>query len=151
MSSIEISPARPEDSAFIAQAQIKMAKETEDLELDPPTVEAGVQAVFDDPSKGQYWVARSGSKSVACLLTVPEWSDWRNGTVLWIHSVFVDPSMRGKGVYAQVYRKLQDVVRESEDLRGLRLYVDRSNERAQRVYEKLGMNADHYQLYEWML
>lgn len=146
-----IRQAQKQDAEFIVQAQLSMALETEKLKLDLETVRKGVAAVFNHPSHGEYFVAEdSNQKLVACLLTVPEWSDWRNGKVLWIHSVFVIPKFRGKGVYKKMYEHLKMLVQADESLRGLRLYVDHSNQAAQKVYQKLGMNNDHYQLYEWM-
>ena len=35
-------------------------------------------------------------------------------------------------------------------IRGLRLYVDKRNQAAARVYEKLGMTREHYDLFEWL-
>lgn len=147
---IKIRPGLLFDIQVIAEYQVKMAWETEKLKLDPATVEKGVTAVFDDPSKGKYWLAESGGVVVGCLLTVPEWSDWRNGTVLWIHSVYVHEAHRYEGVYRKLYQHLKEMVEASSDLRGLRLYVDKSNERAQKVYEALGMSGEHYHLYEWL-
>lgn len=147
---IKIRPGLLFDVDVIADFQIKMAFETENIKLDPPTVTLGVSAVFDDPSKGKYWLAEVDGNVVGCLLTVPEWSDWRNGTVLWIHSVYVHPDFRKHGVYKMLYGHLKQMVSESRDLRGLRLYVDKTNEKAQKVYEALGMNGEHYHLYEWM-
>ena len=68
------------DTDTIADFQVKMAKETENLELDPDTVHKGVSAVFDSPEKGKYFVAEANGEVVGCLLTVPEWSDWRNAS-----------------------------------------------------------------------
>lgn len=147
---IKIRPGLLFDIPHIASFQVKMALETENLKLDPPTVDKGVAAVFDDPSKGKYWIAELDGKVVGSLLTIPEWSDWRNGTVLWIHSVFVEESFRGKGIYKKMYEHLKKMVEDSRDLRGLRLYVDKTNLNAQKVYDKLGMSAEHYALYEWM-
>ncbi len=147
---ILIRPGLLFDINVIADYQIKMAFETENMKLDPPTVEKGVGAVFDDPSKGKYWLAEVKGEVVGCLLTVPEWSDWRNGTVLWIHSVYVKPEFRKFGVYKKLYTHLKDMVQESKDLRGLRLYVDKTNHPAQKVYESLGMSGEHYHLFEWM-
>ncbi len=147
---ILIRPGLLFDIPVIAESQVAMAFETENLKLDPPTVDKGVAAVFDDPSKGKYWLAEVDGKVVGCLLTVPEWSDWRNGTVLWIHSVYVHPDFRKHGVYKKLYLHLKKMVEESPDLRGLRLYVDKTNERAQKVYEALGMSGEHYHLYEWL-
>lgn len=150
MSEITIRPGLLFDIDIIADFQVKMANETEDLKLDPPTVTKGVTAVLDDPSKGKYWLAERAGQVVGCLLTVPEWSDWRNGTVLWIHSVYVHPDHRKAGVYKKLYLHLKQMVEESTEFRGLRLYVDKSNSNAQKVYESLGMSGEHYHLYEWL-
>lgn len=147
---IKIRPGLLFDIPVIAEYQIKMAFETEGMKLDPPTVDKGVSAVFDDPSKGKYWLAEVQGQVVGCLLTVPEWSDWRNGTVLWIHSVYVREDFRKAGVYRKLYGHLKEMVEKSSDLRGLRLYVDKTNTKAQAVYETLGMSGEHYHLYEWM-
>jgi GNAT superfamily N-acetyltransferase len=144
-----IRPAHPEDAPTIVRFQILMARETEALELDPATVGRGVQAVFDDPAKGGYWVAEADGQVVGSLLTIPEWSDWRAATVLWIHSVYVLPERRGQGVYRALYEHLRRRVESSPDLAGLRLYVDRRNTAAQRVYQQLGMSREHYEMFEW--
>lgn len=139
------------DAETIADYQVKMAMETENLKLDPEVVNLGVQAVFDFPEKGKYYVAEDNGKVVGCLLTIPEWSDWRNGTVLWIHSVYVLPDYRTQGVFKMLYQNLVDMVNNPDNkLRGLRLYVDKTNTKAQQVYEKLGMSGEHYHLYEWL-
>ena len=147
---IEIRPGRRKDASNIADFQIRMAKETEDFALDRPTVEKGVHAVFDDPHKGAYWIAELDGDVVGCLLTVPEWSDWRNGTVLWIHSVYVIPRARRRGVFRMMYETLKTTVEQSADLRGLRLYVEQENERAQKTYNAMGMDGNHYKMFEWM-
>lgn len=147
---VKIRPGLLFDIDVIADFQVRMAWETEELELDPPTVHLGVAAVFDDPSKGKYWLAEVNGEVVGCLLTVPEWSDWRNGTVLWIHSVFVKPENRKHGVFRKLYSHLRTMVESSSDLRGLRLYVEKKNNLAQKVYESLGMSNEHYHLYEWL-
>jgi ribosomal protein S18 acetylase RimI-like enzyme len=42
------------------------------------------------------------------------------------------------------------MVLESDDLNGVRLYADKTNLPAQQTYESLGMNQDHYSMFEWM-
>lgn len=147
---VEIRPAIPGDAEAIVDFQIRMAHETEELELEPEVVTRGVRAVLDDSTKGRYWVADSGGHLVGSLLTTYEWSDWRNGTVLWVQSVYVVPALRGRGIYRRLYEHLRDQVLASPDLRGIRLYVDRRNLAAQRVYERLGMSREHYEMFEWM-
>lgn len=147
---LAIREARPEDAPVIVDFQIRMARSTEDLELDFDTVTRGVAAVFADPAKGTYWVAEAEGRVVGSLLTTFEWSDWRNGTVLWIQSVYVLPEWRRRGIYTKLYEHLRRQVERSPDLRGLRLYVDQRNTAAQQVYERLGMTKEHYQMYEWL-
>ncbi|HSF39258.1 MAG TPA: GNAT family N-acetyltransferase [Thermoanaerobaculia bacterium] len=147
---VEIREARPGDAPVIVDFQIRMARSTEGLELDFDTVTRGVAAVFADPAKGTYWVAESEDRVIGSLLTTFEWSDWRNGTVLWIQSVYVLPEWRRRGVYKSLYEHLKRQVERSPGLRGLRLYVDQRNTAAQQVYERLGMTKEHYQMYEWL-
>ncbi len=145
-----IRQAQPSDSASIVEFQLAMAMETEQLQLDEPTVIKGVSAIFSDPSKGIYYVAETNGKVVGSLLTTFEWSDWRNGTVLWIQSVYVRPEFRKRSIFSRLYKHIQELVVSNPDLRGIRLYADKTNISAHGVYEHLGMTAEHYQMFEWM-
>ncbi|HRY97896.1 MAG TPA: GNAT family N-acetyltransferase [Bacteroidales bacterium] len=145
-----IRPALREDAPAITAFQLAMAQETEGLELRSDTLAQGVSAVFDDPSKGTYFVAENGGLILSSLMVTPEWSDWRNGWVWWIQSVYVLPEWRGRGVYKAMYLHIQEQVLGRTDILGIRLYVDQRNTVAGKVYARLGMNGDHYALYEWM-
>jgi GNAT superfamily N-acetyltransferase len=138
------------DSASIVEFQLAMALETEQLELHKPTVVKGVAAVFADLSKGIYYVADVNGHVVGSLLTTFEWSDWRNGTVLWIQSVYVRTEFRKRSIFSRLYKFIQEQVASNPDLRGIRLYADKTNTSAHGVYEHLGMTSEHYQMYEWM-
>lgn len=142
--------AKSGDLNSIVEFQLSMAKETEAVMLDRNTVEKGVAAVLKDSSKGIYYVAEADGIVIGSLLTTYEWSDWRNGTVLWIQSVYVVPEFRRKGVYSKIYKYVQNRVLESNHLKGIRLYADKKNSGAQLVYRKLGMNPDHYITFEWL-
>jgi len=142
--------ATQEDIETIIDFQRRMAIETENLTLDIATVTRGAQEVFTDPSKGKYYVAEQTEKVVGCLMTTFEWSEWRNGNVLWIQSVYIDEKFRGQGVFRKLYAHVQTLVNRDPSLKGIRLYVDKKNDEAQRVYRKMGMNGDHYLVYEWM-
>lgn len=147
---MHIRKAMPTDAGSIAGFQQAMAHETEGLKLDDQILTAGVKAVFDDPSKGNYYVAEIDGKVVASLLTTFEWSDWRNGTVLWIQSVYVMPDYRKQGVYKAMYQHIKTFVEKDPSLKGIRLYAEKTNLTAHKVYENSGMSAEHYQLYEWL-
>jgi L-amino acid N-acyltransferase YncA len=138
------------DLHSIVEFQLAMALETESIRLDKFILTNGIITLFNDPAKGQYYVAEENGRVIGCLLITYEWSDWRNGTVLWIQSVYIHSNHRGKGVYKKMYEHVQQLVNASADYRGIRLYVDRTNLDAQQVYAKLGMNGEHYQVFEWM-
>lgn len=147
---IQFREANVSDAESIVNFQLAMALETEDLALDKETCTLGVAEVFKNPNRGRYFVVQSESKVIASLLIVTEWSDWRNGEVWWIHSVYVLPEFRKEKVFTQFYEYIKSQVQADPKLRGLRLYVDKRNAVAQTVYCKLGMNNQHYELYEWM-
>ena len=130
---------------------MQMAKETEDYELDRDTITSGISAVFDDPNKGKYFLAlNENDEFMGMLLTMTEWSDWRNKYVMWIHSVYVKPEFRKDGVFKELYCHLKNMVSASDEYAGLRLYVDKTNQNATKVYQKLGMTDQHYNLFEWL-
>jgi ribosomal protein S18 acetylase RimI-like enzyme len=138
------------DRTAIIDFQVAMALETEGVALDRPTVTRGVEAVFRDPSKGRYYVGVGEDTVVASLLITYEWSDWRDGLVWWIQSVYVLPQFRGKRVYAGLYAHVRELAMADENIKGIRLYVDERNTRAQAVYTRLGMTGEHYRVFEWM-
>jgi GNAT superfamily N-acetyltransferase len=126
-----------------------MAWETEQMKLVPEIVTLGVTAVFDDPSRGEYYVAESDGIIISSLLITYEWSDWRNCNVWWFQSVYVVPEFRRKGVFRMMYNHIRQLA-EQKDVAGLRLYVETKNQRAQKTYQALGMSSEHYDFYEWM-
>lgn len=142
--------AKKTDVSAIVQFQMAMAEETENIKLHQPRVEKGVEEVINDNTKGRYYVAEKKGEIIGSLLTTYEWSDWRNGTVLWIQSVFILPEFRRKGVYSKMYSHLKEMVLQEESLKGIRLYADKDNKAAQKTYKKLGMSPDHYITFEWL-
>ena len=148
--SITYREATRNDVDAIVGFQVAMALETEGIQLQRPTCVRGVRALFDDPSRGQYFIAEENGQAVASLMITYEWSDWRCGNVWWIQSVYVVPELRKRRVYAGLYEHVKHLVENDPDIRGIRLYVDRRNTIAQEVYTRLGMNGEHYQVFEWM-
>jgi ribosomal protein S18 acetylase RimI-like enzyme len=146
---IKIRKAKPSDAASIIDFQQKMAWETEQMVLADDIVTKGVENLFKEPSRGEYFVAESEDKVVASLLITYEWSDWRNKNVWWFQSVYVLPSFRRKGIFRSMYTYIKEEA-EKQDAAGLRLYVETKNFTAQKTYESLGMKSEHYRMYEWL-
>lgn len=144
---MNISRASLKDIETITGFQTAMALESEGLLLDGDVVARGVKAALEDESKGSYIISEAGGKTVASLMITREWSDWNNGWYWWIQSVYVVPELRGRGVFKAMYAKVRELAAQEQVLQ-VRLYVDKTNTDAQRVYQKLGMEECHYLMYE---
>ncbi|HOO69354.1 MAG TPA: hypothetical protein PLS52_04190, partial [Bacteroidales bacterium] len=64
--------------------------------------------------------------------------------------VYTVPEFRRQGVYKALYSHLQELVHESEDVMGIRLYAAKTNGTALETYRKLGMTDEHYVTFEWL-
>lgn len=145
---MNIRTAKREDAETIISFQQNMAMETEGMKLDDNLIGAGVNAVFGEPTKGTYYVAEENGKVVASLMITYEWSDWRNSNIWWFQSVYVLPEARRSGIFRKMYNYVKAEA-QKQGIPGLRLYVEKDNLRAQQTYEAMGMDGEHYRLYEW--
>jgi ribosomal protein S18 acetylase RimI-like enzyme len=136
------------DASVIADFNLRLAEETEGLRLDPACVEAGVGALLKDPAKGVYFVAEINGTVAGQLMITYEWSDWRNGNLWWIQSVYVKHEFRAQGVFRRLFEHLKALAQEQNNVVGLRLYVHADNARAQRSYQNLGMMRTKYEVFE---
>lgn len=149
---MKIRLAQSADAPALIEFNQAMALETEGKNLDSEILRRGVGAVFTDEKKGFYVVAHEDDgKIIGGLMVTFEWSDWRNGWFWWIQSVYILPEFRGQGIYRQLYEFVKAKASEAKNVCGFRLYVEKENVRAQKVYEKLGMESSHYLMYEEML
>ena len=154
MTAITVRPAVPADVDTLAAWAEAMALETEGKTLDAATIRAGIAAGVADPHKARYLVAERASpageppRAVGTLMLTTEWSDWRNGWWWWIQSVYVAPEARLLGVFRALYAHVAAEARARPDVRGLRLYVENDNVRAQATYAALGMGDAHYRVFE---
>lgn len=145
---MQIREGRPEDAAIIAEYNQRMALETEGKELDSDTVTKGVEQGLLQPNKCRYFVAEVRGAVIGQAMITYEWSDWRNGDLWWIQSVFVHPYHRRQGIFKKLYQHIEILAREDTNVRGLRLYVEEENAAGQSVYKKLGMSHAGYHVYE---
>ena len=143
--------AQESETAALVEFNQAMALETEGKTLDAQILQSGVRQVFHDEEKGFYVVAEEGGRIVGGLMITFEWSDWRSGWFWWIQSVYILPEFRGQGIYRRLYDFVREAARAKEDVCGFRLYVEKENTSAQKVYEKLGMEQSHYLMYEEMI
>jgi GNAT superfamily N-acetyltransferase len=148
MPEIRVRPATPADTEFLTTGNARMALETEARTLDPAILRPGVRAVFDDPTRGFYLIAEVDGQPAGQMLITYEWSDWRNGVFWWIQSVYTLPELRGRGVFKALYSRVDSLAKETGGVRGLRLYVESHNQRAQAAYLRCGMSEAIYRMFE---
>ncbi len=141
-----IRDATPDDGPVIAGFNSRLAAETEGGPLDAAVIRRGVARILADDSLGRYWVAELAGGIVGQIMVTSEWSDWRNGELWWLQSVYVHPAHRRDGVFTALYRHVEALARQSADVVGIRLYVEKGNARAQQVYGKLGMTMTDYRV-----
>jgi GNAT superfamily N-acetyltransferase len=135
------------DADIIAKQNILLAQESEGIILEYDTVFAGVQAMFSDKTKGFYVVAEENNKVIGQMMITYEWSDWRNTTIWWIQSVYVQKQWRKKGVFSKLFRYIQQQALHNQ-VQILRLYAHEHNTNAQKVYEKVGMKKQPYVFFQ---
>ena len=145
---IKIRQAALADAQVIAAYNLRLAEESEGLRLAEAVVHAGVAALLKDPAKGIYYVAEVEGSVVGQVMITYEWSDWRNGNLWWIQSVYVKPEFRAQGVFRRLFEHLKTLAQEQKDVPALRLYVHADNTRAHRSYENLGMKRTKYEVFE---
>jgi ribosomal protein S18 acetylase RimI-like enzyme len=137
---ITIRDATIDDADTIAEFNCRLALESEDKSLDPETVRAGVKALLSDARRGRYFVAcGSDGRIVGQLMHTFEWSDWRNGDIWWLQSVYVHADFRRQGIFRKLHQHLEQLAESTPGVVGLRLYVENENARAQETYRSLGL------------
>lgn len=144
---VSIRNAEPTDWATLAEFNRALAEESEAKALDWDTLASGVRRLLADPAKGRYFVAESEGRIVGATMITYEWSDWRDGWIWWIQSVYVHPDFRGRGVFSRLYRHIEALA-ASEEVRAIRLYVLDGNDRARATYARLGMQESGYRVLE---
>ena len=144
-----IRAATLDDVTTITEFNLRLAEETERVSLDRELVTQGVTALIRERSRGNYWVAcSSGDTIIGQLMHTREWSDWRNGDIWWIQSVYVDKDHRRRGVFTQLHSHLRTLATSDPGVVGLRLYVEFDNLAARTTYERLGLHKARYQVME---
>jgi ribosomal protein S18 acetylase RimI-like enzyme len=145
---LSLRQAGPADAPLLVEFNRLMAEETEGKTLDPAVLGPGVAAALADPHKGLYFVAEEDGVVLGQMMLTTEWSDWRNGWIWWIQSVYVRREARRRGVFRALYEHVYGRAFADPEVIGLRLYVERENRAAQETYLHLGMSQTNYLVFE---
>jgi ribosomal protein S18 acetylase RimI-like enzyme len=145
---LQIRPPTLTDVETIVDFNQRLAQETENRTLPLEVLRRGVRAILHDPQRGRYFLAEWEGQVVGQLMITLEWSDWRDGWMWWIQSVYVRAEARQRGVFRALYEHVLAQARAAGDVAGLRLYVEDHNTAAQATYHKLGMSDAGYRVLE---
>ena len=145
---INVRKANQKDAVSIVEMNKAMALEAESLILQENVITSGVLNCLEDDKKGMYFVAENDGVIVGQLMFTFEWSDWRNGWIWWIQSVYVNPQYRGMGVFKSLFEHVEMLALSRSDVVALRLYVEINNISAKEVYKKMGMYHAGYEVYQ---
>jgi GNAT superfamily N-acetyltransferase len=147
---MKIRTAKIGDAETIMTQNISLAKESENILLNPETVLMGVKALLSDKKKGFYLIAEENDMIVGQLMVTFEWSDWRNKQIWWVQSVYVQKAWRKKGVFTQLLNYTQQKACR-QGVAFLRLYMNKQNKSARKVYDKIGWEQEPYMVYHLLL
>jgi GNAT superfamily N-acetyltransferase len=145
---ISIRAAATADLPTIVDFNCRLAEESEHKRLDPEVITRGVRRALSQPGLCRYWVAECGGQVVGQSMITVELTDWRDGVLWWLQSVYVAEPHRGQGVFRALFEHIAAAAKSDPEVRGLRLYVERENTRAQRVYEQMGLAPSGHLVYE---
>ncbi len=148
---LQIREADISDIDVIVRYNICLAEESEGKRLDSETLKRGVAKALGAERKARYFLACREGVAIGQLMLTHEWSDWRDGQIWWIQSVYVEPASRRRGVYRALHRHVLETARSQGDVVGLRLYVEQNNTAAQQTYQRSGMCDAGYLVYEQLL
>ena len=144
MQSITIRPAQPDDWPTIAEFNRLLAEETEGTTLRRELIEPGVRRLLDDPHKGRYFLACDGDRIIGQVMHTREWSDWRNGDIWWLQSVYIHTDYRRRGIFRRLFETLLAEAETDPDVVGIRLYVENENTEAHATYERMNFQRGGY-------
>ena len=144
---LKIREAVKSDITILAKNNQSLANETENINLNLDTIISGVSNALDRKDC-HYFVAEINKMVVGQTLITHEWSDWRNGLIWWIQSVFVLFNFRKQGVFRALFNHIENLARNNPKVKALRLYVIQNNQSGIETYNALGMIDSGYVVYE---
>ena len=144
---INIREASIKDIPILIKNNQALARETENIQLHSENLIAGVSNSLKREDC-HYFVAELNGKVVGQTMITYEWSDWRNGVMWWIQSVYVKPEHRKKGVFRSLFKHIEYLAKNDYNVKALRLYVMGNNLSGRITYKTLGMKDSGYIVYE---
>jgi GNAT superfamily N-acetyltransferase len=145
---LTIRRATPADAGIVTEFNRLLALESEGKTLDLAVLRSGVEAALADTAKAWYFLCHDQGEILGQTMLTFEWSDWRNGWIWWIQSVYVRSDARRRGVFRLLFEHIRTLATQTPGVVGIRLYVERDNDTAQQTYERMGLERTTYLVME---
>ncbi|MEC7640927.1 MAG: GNAT family N-acetyltransferase [Nitrospinota bacterium] len=144
---IVVREANTSDIATLIKFNCALADETENILLDATILRSGIERALR-LGDCQYFIAELEGRIVGQTMITSEWSDWRNGRMWWMQSVYVHPDYRKRGVFHKIFKTIETQAEQNPEIKALRLYVMQDNHAGKSAYQNLGMKHSGYVVYE---
>jgi ribosomal protein S18 acetylase RimI-like enzyme len=150
-SGVVIRDATTGDIEYIVDFNYRLAVESENKILDRGVLTEGVHRGFGRPELCRYFVAEVDGNPAGMTMVTYELTDWQDGVIWWLQSVYVYPQYRRHGVFRTIFRHVEKLAQSDPDARALNLYVKSDNDRALKTYQAMGMVDGKYEVLEYEL
>lgn len=145
----KIREAEKMDLDVLVTFSLLLADETEARVLKPDRVKSGIKSVLDDPSKGIIFVACDNNIVIGCfMINGKEWSEWRNGYILWLTGTYTSSKYRRKGVRKALFDHAISWGKSQPQVIGFRGYRHKTNNAIHSAALTGGMKETEYRINE---
>lgn len=113
------------DVSDLAKYSCMLAKQIEQRDLCPISLQESYSRIISDESLGLIFVCveRGSSEFAGYCYASKEWSNWRNGIVLWVE-LFIVEDHRGNGsALKPLYERLLSAAQNESDVCAIRGYT----------------------------
>jgi len=146
---LTIRPARPDDADRIHTALVGIAETVGELHKMTSTPDDIRRDGFGPRAHFQTLIAEIDSSFAGMCLYFPIYSTWRGKPGAFVQDLFVAKDFRGMRIGEHLLRHLARVVRDQGGVY-IELQVDAGNVKAQRFYQRIGMERDADHVYNFM-
>lgn len=112
--------------------------EEHDILVSPEELADAVDGVFDEPTRGIFWVARAGGRPVGVAYLAFTWALEHGGRSAWLEQLYVLPELRGQGIGRSLLLDACEYAEEKAGCAAVELEVEESHARSSTLYAREG-------------